>query len=301
MLDFNHLITRPGVDVQVFTLPSTVTNTQWHMWNRPRGVSVSTILCIGGGGAGGSGFTRTAGSAGGGGGGGGSAPHSTFTFLLDLLPSSLFVQVGRGGDAVSGITGIISQVCIVPNNTAALNVLAISGVASGGGGGNGSAGASGTGGGAGTSADISSSPLAGLSIFNNSPGQSGAAGGAQTGAAGGNTTIAITGGLCQGGSGGGGTTSADFAGGGITAIANSLLSDIRQPLAPAGSNPGAHGVTLWKPFFCFAGLGGGSSNTGVGGRGGDGAYGSGGGGGGAGTTGGLGGVGGNGLVIIVSY
>jgi hypothetical protein len=144
-------------------------------------------------------------------------------------------------------------------------------------------------------------PLAGLGHFDLIAGQAGQAGGVVAGGAGVNTTIATTSVITMGGASGAGTTSADFAGGGITAITDSFLSQIR-PIAPAaGSNNGAGGFMNWKPLFSFAGLGGSSSNTGVGGLGGNGGPGSGGGGGGAGTTGGRGGDGGAGLVIIVSW
>jgi hypothetical protein len=148
---------------------------------------------------------------------------------------------------------------------------------------------------------MTANPLAGLGIWNSTVGQVGTAGGVQTGAGGTNIAFPTIGLLTMGGTGGGGTTFGDFVGGGITAIANSLLSDIRPTNAAAGSNDGSGGFNVMKPFFSFPGMGGGASNAGVGGRGGNGFYGSGGGGGGAGTTGGRGGDGGNGLVIIVSY
>lgn len=113
--------------------------------------------------------------------------------------------------------------------------------------------------------------------------------------------IAETSVLALGGAGGAGTMSADFAGGGYTAIANSWLSE-KRPIAPAaGSFDGSGGTQLWNPFFSFGGVGGSSSNAGVGGNGGNGAHGAGGGGGGGGTTGGRGGNGGDGLVIIIWF
>lgn len=305
MLDFNHLITRPGVDVQVFTLPSTVTNLQWHTWNRPRGTAFSQMLAIGGGGGGGGGFTRSAGSAGGGGGGGGSSGHAQLAIPLELLPDMLYIQVALGGAGVStgtAATGLVSYISFFPIQSAAFNNILASTLVSGGGGSAGTISAAGTGGGIGTATTVATgNPLAGLGIWNSTVGHAGTAGGAQTGAAGVSINFPAIGLLTMGGTGGGGTTSADFAGGSIAALTNSLLSDIRPDRAQAGSNPGSGGFNVMKPFFSFPGMGGGSSNTGVGGRGGDGFYGSGGGGGGAGTTGGRGGDGGNGLVIIVSY
>jgi hypothetical protein len=54
-------------------------------------------------------------------------------------------------------------------------------------------------------------------------------------------------------------------------------------------------------MFNYPGMGGGSSNAGVGGNGGDGGFGCGGGGGGGGTTGGTGGTGGAGLVVMIAW
>ncbi len=305
MLDINHLITRPGVDVQVFTLPSTVTNLQWHTWNRPRGTAFSQMLAIGGGGGGGGGFTRVAGAAGGGGGGGGGSGHAQLAIPLELLPDMLYIQValgGVGGLGGGGGTGMISYISFFPNLSAAFNNILASTIASGSGGAAGTGTGAGAGGGSGTATTIATgNPLAGLGIWNSTVGQVGTAGGVQTGSGGTNIAFPTIGLLTMGGTGGGGTTFGDFVGGGITAIANSLLSDIRPTNAAAGSNDGSGGFNVMKPFFSFPGMGGGASNAGVGGRGGNGFYGSGGGGGGAGTTGGRGGDGGNGLVIIVSY
>ena len=61
------------------------------------------------------------------------------------------------------------------------------------------------------------------------------------------------------------------------------------------------GAMLGNYFWNYAGVGGSSSNTGVGGAGGYGSYGCGGGGGGGGTTGGRGGDGGPGLVIMIAW
>jgi hypothetical protein len=104
-----------------------------------------------------------------------------------------------------------------------------------------------------------------------------------------------------GGGGGASTTSANFAGSIITAIAATFISERAPAGAASGSNDGSGGYMLWKPLWSYCGLGGSSNNTGVGGNGGNGGFGSGGGGGGGGTTGGRGGDGGAGLVIINSW
>ena len=64
MLDALHLPGMTRGNVQVFTRVSTVTNTQWLTWQKPRGVSMLQAIVIGGGGGGGGGFTRAAAAAG---------------------------------------------------------------------------------------------------------------------------------------------------------------------------------------------------------------------------------------------
>jgi hypothetical protein len=296
MLDLNHLIKRPGIDVQVFAMPSDVTQTQFHTWTRPRG-SFSTLygLCIGGGNLGGNGFTRVAGAAGGGGGGGGSSGHARIILPIDYVTQTLYIQVS----AVN--SGVRSYICAHPD-AQATTAYALSSGTTAGVGGNGTGAAAGAGGSAASVPVINDMSLAGIGNYVLVAGQAGSAGGAQTGAAGSNLGLPTGGVVCMGGTGGGGTTSADFAGGPINISAGAYLSDIRPIQAPSGSNRGADGFTIWKPFFNFPGMGGGSSNAGVGGNGGIGnAYGVGGGGGGAGTTGGAGGSGGPGVVIIICW
>lgn len=306
MLDCLHIPTGTGAsDVQEFTIPSTVTNTQWHTWIKPRGKTMCNIICIGGGGGGGGGFTAAAAAARGGGGGGGSSAVTRVEIPLIFLPDMLYVQVGAGGQGVlsgggTAGSGILSYVAIAPNTTAT-NVLAVSGAVAAVGGGTGTGAAVGAAGTAGTIATIGAMPLAGLGQFAFIAGQIGIAGGAVAGAVGGAQSIPVTSVITMGGSGGAGTTSADFAGGLITAITDSYLSQIRPANAAAGSFDGSGGFMHRAPLFSFCGLGGGASNAGVGGKGGMGGYGSGGGGGGGGTTGGRGGDGGTGIVIIVCW
>lgn len=306
MLDLGHLPTSNGItDIQIFNVPSTVTNTQWHTWIKPRGKTMCHIICIGGGGGGGGGFSAAAAAARGGGGSGGSSAVTKVTIPICFLPDVLYVQVGAGGRGVgsgggTAGSGILSYVSVFPNTTSA-NVIAISGAAGAVGGGTGTGAAVGAAGTAGTIGVIASMPLAGMGQFSMIAGQIGVAGGAVAGANGTAQTIPGTSVITTAGSGGAGTTSADFAGGAFTAIASTLLSEARPATPAAGSNDGSGGTTLWKPLFFFGGVGGSSSNTGVGGNGGNGSYGSGGGGGGGGTTGGIGGDGGSGIVIITSW
>jgi len=288
-------------NVQIFTTPSTVTNTQWHIWNKPVGVTNISIICIGGGGGGGGGFGSTAGSARGGGGSGGSSGVTRVNVPAICLPDRLYIQVGAGGAGVSsgtGGSGVLSYVSVHPNTTAS-NIVALSGAAGAVGGGTGTGAAVGAAGTAGTIAVIGSMPLAGYGLFNVIAGQIGVAGGAIAGAVGTAQTIPTTSVITSGGTGGAGSTSADFAGGLWTSISNSLISESRPATPAAGTFDGSGGFALWKPMFFFGGTGGSSSNTTAGGNGGNGSYGSGGGGGGAGvTTGGRGGDGGSGIVII---
>jgi len=310
MLDMINLPQVPGRDVQMFTLPSTVTNLQWSTWTKPRGLSMAHIIGLSGGGGGGGGFSAATGSAAGGGGAGGSSGATRLTVPLELLPDRLYVQTGAGGLGVSSGggtagSGILSFVTIYPDNTTVTNALFISGAVAPTGGGTGTGAAVGAASAGATIAVIGSMPLGGMGIFTAIAGMAGVAGGAIAGGVGGANAIANTSTLCAAGTGGGGRTAADFSGGLITVIATSYLYQYAPATAPGTNllNNGSGGPQLWKPFYSFGGMGGGATNaaSGVGGAGGNGAYGAGGGGGGAGVTGGRGGDGGNGLIIISCF
>lgn len=296
-------------DVQIFTIPSAVANLEWHTWLRPRGKTMCSILCIGGAGGGGGGFTGVAATARGGGGGGGGSGVTKILIPLILLPDILYIQVGAGGAGVgsgggTAGSGLLSFVCVYPD-TGVLNVLASSGAAGATGGGTGTAAAVGAAGAGSTIMTTALMPLGvALGVMQSTfiVGPAGQLGGAVAGAIGAATTLLTTGICTMGAPGGAGTTAADFAGGVITAGAGlTTISDSRPVGAAAGSNAGSSGPLLWKPFWSYCGLGGSSSNAGVGGSGGYGAPGSGGGGGGGGTTGGRGGDGGPGIVIITCW
>ncbi len=283
---------------------STVANNQWQTYNVPSWATYLNIICIGGGGGGGGGFSGAAGTARGGGGSGGSSAVTRVTVPALLVPRTLYVQVGAGGAGVSsgsGGSGVHSYVCVAPNLTPDINVLARSGGATvPSGGGTGTISAAGTAGVAGTAASLAQNALSGMGHFDAIAGQAGVLGGAHTGANGVAQSIPATSLITTSGTGGAGTTSADFAGGAWNATAGALISDYRPATPAAGSNDGSGGFALWRPLFFFGGTGGSASNTGVGGNGGNGSFGCGGGGGGAGTTGGRGGNGGNGIVIITA-
>ena len=63
----------------------------------PKNAAMLHIWAIGAGGNGGAGFSRPSGSAGGGGGGGASGAIVTMIIPTKVLPSSLYIQVGKGG------------------------------------------------------------------------------------------------------------------------------------------------------------------------------------------------------------
>jgi hypothetical protein len=270
---------------------------------------MALMTVIGGGGGGGSGdgdastFGRT------GGGGGGSSGVTKLLVSLDNLPDVLYVQVGAGGvggpGAVAGLggqvggSGLISYVCVAPNNAAAPNVLVKSGSAGPTGGGWTTS--TPVGGNAGTIAVIAQMPGVGLGSFVATAGQAGVAA-PGVNLAGSNMVIPVTGSITMGGGGGGGVTTTSKAGGGCTAIAGSYLSQFAPAAPAAGTNNGSGGFEVRQPLFMFGGCGGASSSAGPGGAGGAGIYGSGGGGGGGGlNTGGNGGNGGDGIVIILCW
>lgn len=308
MTGFFHIPRNKLADIQEFTVPSTST-TQWHTWMKPRGVSMVSILCIGGGGGGGGGAVPS--NAGGGGGGGGSSSQTSVLIQAQLLPDSLYVQVGAGGaGGVTGVTaatnGALSYVSVDYTTTGANNIVCVSGTvaASAGsvatatnGGGNGSGG---------TVATISIMPLGGLGIYNFVAGQAGTAGGGVTsGAAAPNITLPLTGLSCMGGTGGGGTTGVVLnPGGAITSVGSTLFGD-SIPINASGGQSGSGSYNIRGTsgiFFTYSGMGsGGNTKSNAGLAGGNGLYGSGGGGGGSGSPGGTGGRGGNGIVIITSW
>jgi hypothetical protein len=214
---------------------------------------------------------------------------------LVLLPDTLFVTVGRGGNATNKPGGL-SLVAIAPS-VLSHDVIAFSNASSPQGGADGTAAAGGAGGAGGTAVSLTglNSNLACLGEFISGAGQAGTAGGAQTGAAGTNVTLASSltaPSLCNAGAGGAGTNVLNFTGGVYTAAVTSYTSEQR----PTAS--GSSGHQLWQPFYSYGGCGGDSFDAAPGLPGGDGAFGAGGGGGGGGTTGGAGGDGGDGIVMF---
>lgn len=283
-------------DVQTFT-----GSASWQTWTKPANARMVFITAVGAGAGGGGGFGASAGSARGGGGGGGSAASTRLVIPASLLPDTLYVLAPVGGAGVSSGTGgqgALAYVSTTQDSNVTSNIVVASGGSAAGGGTSGSGVGPGNLGSAGIAASVTNMPRGELGSWRSIGGTTGGRGGSQAGANGQALMIPSTGPCTTGGTGGGGTTSGNFAGGAITAITGSTISDGR----PTGS--GSNGTLLGPssaPFFSFGGLGGAANNSSAGGAGGTGAYGSGGGGGGGGTTGGRGGDGGPGFVQIVSF
>ena len=309
--------------VSYFTLKNSTITTEYTMWNKPYGCSMVWMMVGGGGAGGGGGCGSTAGSARGGGGSGGGSGVTKALIAACMIPDILIIRVGRGGaggagstgggTGTSGSSGIKSYVMDGSISTTAgeLNLILSSSSSSPTGGGGGST-ASGGSAGAGGTASGSTSQRRHLGVHENIIGNAGVVGGAQTGENGTSKSYPTSGIFCFGGCGGAGAQSADFAGGSITPIADSIISECLPAAGAAGSVNGDIGNALRLapfsfgskyPFFNHCGYGGGSSNSTVGGNGGDGGgYGCGGSGGGAGvTTGGRGGDGASGIVVLIAW
>jgi len=309
MLDLLHLPKSTSGNVDYF-YNTGGTNTSWQTWEKPRGIIMLEIICIGAGGGGRSGWcvNSTSRSGGGGGGSGG------FTRLLIpaiFLPDVLYVTVGKGGaggasatltgTANLGSNGLFSSVNIAPTN-AAFYIVCFANAGAGAVVGTASAGTAGFGA---NGAQPATALMSNLGQFAALAGQSGTAGATVAGTA---LAYPTTGLLLSGGGAGGGGIGI---GGDITAPTQSSFSLIPTRtggIAASPGNPGADGISLLQPLISIGGAGGGSSTStasggAAGGRGGNGGIGCGGGGGGSGPTGGsgAGGNGGDGLVIIRSW
>lgn len=316
MLDFNHILSTPGYNIQQFYAEAGTTLLQWQTWRKPRGVNWVYMIGVGGGG---SGATTGAVAAAGGGGGGGSGAQTTVMIPAQFVPDTLYIQAGFGGlgpttAATAGIAGVPTYVAIEPSTTLTANmtVLLANG---GGGGGTTSATTAGTAGTAGTVSTIANMCLAGRGVYNFLVGQAASASGASTASAT-NLTIPTTGLMVTGGGGAGGGSATPGAGANISGITGALGTEffplpISGGTAAVTSTPagvGAPGFVSRYNLMNFGGSGGGGASTtagGIAGAGGDGAPGCGGGGGGGlatnNTTVARGGNGGGGFVYIISW
>ena len=191
-------------------------STTWQTWQKPRNCKFVYITAIGGGGGGGS-SGNVAGAAGGGG-GGGSSSITSILLPAALIPDTLYILVGIGGNGSvaggSGGSGGLSTVSIRPSTTTT-EVIIRSGSVGGAGGTAGTASVAGTGGAGGTVFTTSSGFLSTLGVWKSSVGDIGANGG--YGANGATKTALSSFPLCGGG-GGAGKTANNFAGGSILGV-----------------------------------------------------------------------------------
>ena len=281
----------------------------WQMWQKPTNATFVYMFVIGGGSGGGGGRTSAIlGATGGGGGASSSTTHAVYA--ANMIPDTLYLQVGAGGaggvNQGTGVAGGLSYVSFDPDTTA-INILLQSGAAGATGGiGSGSSSTGATGGTGGTSWGFATAINGNIGLVDSNPGQNGTAG-TGSGASPQNLTFTT---ILSGGAGGGAVS-----GGGTTYNGGSILaSSITPLLSPGVMNAadstaiGSHGVTnlfgnTQSPMFFTGGAGGAATSTTArkAGAGGNGAYGCGGGGGGGAynATGGDGGKGGDGLIMIV--
>jgi hypothetical protein len=314
MLDVLNLPKPQNGYVDYFFAESSKLGDTWRTWEKPRGISMIYITCIGGGGGGRSGWCADSATRSGGA-GGGSGGFSRLLIPAVFLPDVLYVLVGRGGaggisittaastTGMAGSNGIGSFVSVAPS-TAAIYVACF---ANGGSGANINVVVANPLGAGAVVAAQSSALMSGLGQFFALAGHSGAAGPTTSAAP---ITYPTTGLLLSGGGCGGGGQ--NNLGGNITAPTQtsfSLITTRTGGTQASTSGPGADGLSLFQPLMSIGGAGGGASSSttsgvGSGGRGGNGGLGCGGGGGGAGPDGtgsGAGGNGGDGLVIIQTF
>ena len=312
MLDALH-INDGSYNRRIFYAGGTGT-TYFQTWSKPRNVNFVHFFVLGGGSGGGGGQSSTTGTARRGGGSGASAGFVTGLFSANMLPDTLFINVGAGGAGGAGLTsptngasGALSYVMIYPDTGfTATNVVLQSGAAGPTGGVAGTTNPA-NGGTAGTVWAGTGSILQDLGLISAYAGQNGVVG--QTTPV--PTNISISG-ITTGGGVGAGTNGAtpqnggNIVGGGIVPTISGGTSASTTTVNGSGgymsSIPSVSGLAYRQLIFT-GGAGGASSNAGAGGDGGNGAYGCGGGGGGAGVTnlGGAGGRGGDGLVIITCW
>ena len=310
MLDLNHLALPTTGRTDYFYGKSSTLGGTWEIWEKPRGINMVHITCIGGGGGGGGGASNNSTTARGGGAGGSSGGFTSLSIPAIYLPDVLYVSVGSGGrggapgnPAALGTAGVGSYVAIAPYTTLTgiytvcyANGGTVSAVQA-------SSTATSTAPGAVAAATIANMLIAGLGNFSALAGQVGGQGGAFNSSVGGAITYPTTGLLLSGGAGGGGGAGT---GGAVTAPTQASYVYFSTLAGGASGNPasnGASGYQIQQPLLSLGASGGGAGSVGAanGGNGRPGGIGSGGSGGGAGTIGGTGGDGGPGLVIIQSW
>ena len=127
MLDFAHLPKPQNGTVDYFPGFSSPASYPLVVWNKPKNCMFIRILCIGGGAGGGGGFSSATTNARGGGGGGASGGMVYVTYPAVFLPDRLYVSSGTGGkggsgSGVNGSVGMLSYVCIAPDESAIYTV-----------------------------------------------------------------------------------------------------------------------------------------------------------------------------------
>jgi hypothetical protein len=318
MFGFNHLPNKIQQNVYTFyanaNSGSAGPSGSFMAWNIPETAAVLHFLVIGGGAGGGSGhFSAAGGGSTSGGAGGAAGGLVAVTIPTVLLPRTLYLQVGLGGDGGApvgtafgntaptngnpGRNGTRSLVCAFPeiNNG---SILIASSTTEPAGGGGGIIGASATG----TAITVTNFQNERWRGLNGNVITPTAGGGCTAGGSGTGVTYAM---LPTGGAGGGGYPNVNGANrtGGSISFAN-ISAYLTAAVNGGGLTVnGSNGFYRQQPFMVTGGAGGGAGTSPgqTAGDGGAGAYGCGGGGGGAGLgASGRGGRGGDGLIIIVA-
>jgi hypothetical protein len=309
--------------IDVFNIPNNDSNfdiftnnggtTSWQTWVKPRNAKFIHILVIGAGGGGGAGWSSSFNSGGGGGGGGTGGITSGF-YPANVLPNTLYIQVGLGGlggrnRGNNGTSGTASFISINAGSAATDRIIYANPGTFGAGGTGSNFGTPGGGAGA-----LTDTTLAKLGVNSYYAGQGGVNGGSVSPTPGVSITI---GGIVTGGAGGGALNNSSTGTNGGSITGAGLVPTISGSPTIAGfvADGGSGYCSLSSinssnrlPLIFTGGAGGGansSTSTGKGGDGGYGAFGCGGGGGGASNfstaANGAGGNGGDGLVIITSW
>ena len=291
MLDLLHLPKSTPGNVDYFYNTG---GTSWVTWEKPRGIIMLEIICIGAGGGGRSGWSATTETgAVSGGGGGGSGGFSRLLIPAIFLPDVLYIQVGRGGvggtllttaGATAGSAGSTSYVSIAPSTAAIYTACFANG-------GSGAAVGAVTNGPGGVGAAVATLANALMSSLGQFTALAGHTGGIGYGGA--DLTYPATGLLLSGGAGGGSATSSSSGGTGfnVTAPTQTSFSLITTRTGGEFNSglPGSPGMSISQPLMSIGGAGGSGAISGTsffnaeGGNGGAGGLGSGGGGGGGGT------------------
>jgi hypothetical protein len=121
MLDLNHLPKLQTGNIDYFLGETDKNAGAWKIWEKPRGINMIQITCIGGGAGGGGGVSNTNNGARGGGAGGSSGGFTTLSIPAIFLPDILYVSAGGpgsggfpGNPAGLGGYGIGSYVSVAP-------------------------------------------------------------------------------------------------------------------------------------------------------------------------------------------